>query len=89
MDISNEASMRTLIDIPDQQLNDLASICATQRLSRAEAVRRALNAFIAQNLPVREIAFGLWSGQIASLPGESDPLPEDGLAYQEKLRSEW
>ena len=81
--------MRTLIDIPDQQLNDLASICATQRLARAEAVRRALNAFIAQNLPTRETAFGAWNGQIAFLPGEREPLPEDGLAYQEKLRSEW
>lgn len=81
--------MRALVDIPDQQLDELASICAAQKLSRAEAVRRALNAFIEENRPSREAAFGLWKGQSVVLPGDSDPLPDDGLAYQEKLRSEW
>jgi hypothetical protein len=81
--------MRALVDIPDQQLEDLSAICAARKLSRAEAVRQALTAFIAQNRPSRESAFGAWKGQTAYLPGESDPLPDDGLAYQEKLRSEW
>jgi metal-responsive CopG/Arc/MetJ family transcriptional regulator len=81
--------MRTLVDIPDRQLDDLNSICAVRKLSRAEAVRQALDAFIEENRPSREAAFGLWKGQVAVLPGDSDPLPDDGLAYQEKLRSEW
>jgi hypothetical protein len=81
--------MKALVDIPDQQLEDLRAICAAQKLSRAEAIRQALTAFIAQNRPSREAAFGSWKGQTAYLPGESDPLPKDGLAYQEKLRSEW
>ena len=81
--------MRTLIDIPDRQIEELTAICAARQVSRAEAVRQAINAFIEQNRPVRGAAFGLWKGQAAYLPGESEPLPEDGLAYQEKLRSEW
>jgi hypothetical protein len=81
--------MRTLVDIPESQLEDLGAICAARKLSRAEAVRQALEAFIAQNRPARESAFGLWKGQSVRLPGYEDPLPEDGLAYQEKLRSEW
>ncbi|HUD14450.1 MAG TPA: hypothetical protein VMQ56_12415 [Terracidiphilus sp.] len=81
--------MRTLVDIPERQLDDLSAICAVRNLSRAEAVRQALDAFIAQNRPSREAAFGLWKGQTVVLPGDSDPLPDDGLAYQEKLRSEW
>jgi hypothetical protein len=81
--------MRALVDIPDQQLEDLSAICSARKLSRAEAVRQALAAFIAQNRPSREAAFGAWIGQTAYLPGDSDPLPKDGLAYQEKLRSEW
>ena len=81
--------MRALVDIPERQLDDLSAICAARKLSRAEAVRQALEAFIAQNRPSREAAFGLWKGQAVVLPGDSDPLPDDGLAYQEKLRSEW
>ena len=81
--------MRALVDIPDRQLEDLSAICAARNLSRAEAVRQALDAFIAQNRPARDSAFGLWKGQSVCLPGQEDPLPEDGLAYQEKLRSEW
>jgi hypothetical protein len=84
--------MRTLIDVPERQLKELETICAALKLSRAEAVRRAVAAFIAQNRPSRDVAFGLWKGQSMRLPGESaegGPLPEDGLSYQEKLRSEW
>lgn len=81
--------MRTLIDVPDQQLDELAAICASRRLSRAEVVRQAIAAFIERNRPSREAAFGLWKDQTVYLPGESEPLPEDGVAYQEKLRSEW
>jgi hypothetical protein len=81
--------MRALVDIPDRQLEDLSAICAARNLSRAEAVRQALDAFIEENRPSREAAFGLWKGQTAVLPGDTDPLPQDGLAYQERLRSEW
>jgi hypothetical protein len=81
--------MRTLIDVPDRQLKELEAICAAQKLSRAEAVRRAIAEFIKVNRISREAAFGLWKGQTIYLSGEKEPLPEDGLAYQEKLRSEW
>jgi hypothetical protein len=81
--------MRTLVDIPDRQIDDLSAICAARKLSRAEVIRQALEAFIAENRPSREAAFGIWKGQRACLSDGSAPLPEDGLAYQEKLRSEW
>jgi hypothetical protein len=81
--------MRLLMDIPDRQLEDLTAICEAKKLSRAEAVRQALDAFIAQHRPSRDAAFGLWKGQSVCLAGESEPLPKDGFAYQEKLRGEW
>ena len=81
--------MRTLIDLPERQLKELEAICTARKLSRAEAVRQAVSAFIEKNRSSREAAFGLWRGQNVCLPGESEPLPEDGLAWQEKLRSEW
>jgi hypothetical protein len=81
--------MRTLIDLPEKQMKELAEICSVRGFSRAEAVRQAVAVFIEQNRTSREAAFGLWKGQTVFLPGDSQPLPEDGLAYQEKIRSEW
>lgn len=81
--------MRALVDIPEHQLEELSAICAARKLSRAEAVRQALDMFIQQNRSARDEAFGLWKGKTIYLPDDSEPLPEDGLAYQERLRSEW
>jgi len=81
--------MRALIDIPDRQLMGLSAICATKKLARAEAVRQAIDLFIQQNRPPSQDAFGLWKDRAAILPGEPEALPRDGLAYQERLRSEW
>jgi metal-responsive CopG/Arc/MetJ family transcriptional regulator len=69
--------MRTLIDMPDNQIKELARICAARKLSRAEAVRQAVAAFIQQNSASRDAAFGLWKGQSVCLPGDDEPLPED------------
>ena len=70
--------MRTLVDIPDQQITALASICANQHLSRAEAIRQAIALYIEQNTPARDDGFGLWGKE-----------PRDGMTYQEQVRSEW
>jgi len=70
--------MRTLVDIPDRQLADLAITCASKRISRAEAVRQAIATYIDQNKPSSLDAFGIWNGQQV-----------DGLEYQEKMRAEW
>lgn len=70
--------MRTLVDIPDRQIEDLAVICATKKVSRSEAIRQAISFYIGKNkLPTAE-AFGLWENQKI-----------DGLVYQEQVRSEW
>jgi metal-responsive CopG/Arc/MetJ family transcriptional regulator len=74
--------MRTLVDIPDDQLAELSEIARTEKTSRAALVRRAVAEMLASHRSNREdpiaAAFGLW--------GESG---EDGLAYQERLRAEW
>jgi LPS sulfotransferase NodH len=70
--------MRTLIDIPEAQLADLALLCESRQLSRAEVVRQAISSFIAQQTrPQAAQAFGSWGAG------------EDGVAYQQRLRSEW
>ncbi len=70
--------MRTLVDIPDQQIKALAAVCVSEKLSRAEAVRQAIAAFLENKKPVAAEAFGLWKDRKV-----------DGLAYQEQVRSEW
>lgn len=70
--------MRTLVDIPDRQIDDLTLICESRRVSRAEVIRQAITLYIEQNKSAATDAFGIWKNHSV-----------DGLAYQEKIRSEW
>lgn len=70
--------MRTLVDIPDRQIEDLMTICEAEKVSRAEAIRQAISAYIEKKRPAAVDAFGLWKGREL-----------DGQAYQEQMRSEW
>ena len=71
--------MRTVIDLPDEQIEPLKALAHQMRLSRAELVRRAVADYLRRHRPAPEdAAFGLWQDR-----------GEDGVAYQERLRSEW
>ena len=76
--IKLEILMRTLIDIPEQQLKDLSDLCLIEKTSRAELVRRAISFYLARQKQVPAAAFGLWKERQV-----------DGLKYQERVRSEW
>ncbi|MFM8704489.1 MAG: ribbon-helix-helix domain-containing protein, partial [Planctomycetia bacterium] len=53
--------MRTLVDVPEDQVKALAALCIAQGISRAEAVRRAVARLLAEERrPGREQAFGAW-----------------------------
>jgi hypothetical protein len=71
--------MRTLIDLPDPQVQALAELCERASLSRAAVIRQAVAEYLERHaVKPLEAAFGLW--------GTETP---DGLAYQEKARAEW
>lgn len=70
--------MRTLIDIPDRLIEDLATVCERDKLSRAEVIRRAISLYVSKKKINSDNAFGLWKEK-----------QTDGLAYQEQVRSEW
>ena len=71
--------MRTIIDIPEDDIDALKALCEAERISRAEAVRRAVRAYVAgKRANEQDEAFGLWKDR-----------GEDGLAYQQRLRDEW
>lgn len=71
--------MRTIIDLPEDQLDALEGICKREQISRAEAIRRAVALFVRQRgAGASGLAFGLWRGTRG-----------DGLRYQQRLRREW
>ena len=72
--------MRTIVDLPADQLEALDGICRREGISRAEAVRQAVALLMRDRGASRSgLAFGIWQGRRRG----------DGLAYQEKLRREW
>lgn len=74
-----EYIMRTIIEIPDQQLELMKPLLELEGISRAELIRRAVKDYLLRfEASDDETAFGLWSKS-----------PREGLHYQEELRSEW
>jgi metal-responsive CopG/Arc/MetJ family transcriptional regulator len=70
--------MRTLVDIPENELEELNTLSQARKVSRAELIRQAVAGFLAQNKAGLEDSFGLWKSRGV-----------DGVDYQNKLRSEW
>ena len=87
--------MRTIIDLTETQLNGLKTLMERQSLSRAELIRRAVDAYLSRHLAEQDDeAFGLWSA--ASRAERSDRAgtsagngARDGSRYQTALRLQW
>jgi len=70
--------MRTLVDLPDNDLEELTELSRSRKTSRAQLIRLAVRGFLAENRPGLKESFGIWKDR-----------DEDGVAYQERLRGEW
>jgi hypothetical protein len=71
--------MRTLIDLPDAQVQALAVRCERAKLPRAALIREAIAEYLERHASKpADAAFGLWETELL-----------DGLACQEKARAEW
>ncbi len=70
--------MRTIIEVPRDQLDALEALCTREGISRAEAVRRAIASYVRRENAPSDKAFGLWRKKRVS-----------GLRYQEQRRTEW
>jgi metal-responsive CopG/Arc/MetJ family transcriptional regulator len=70
--------MRTLVDLPETELEQLNALSRERRVSRAELIRRAVAGYLEQNRTGLEETFGLWKKKAV-----------DGVKYQERLRGEW
>ena len=72
-------SMRTIVDLPDEQLGALARLCEKQKISRAEAVRRAVDRLIKESkADQKDVGFGFWKHKNM-----------ESRKFVEKLRNEW
>jgi metal-responsive CopG/Arc/MetJ family transcriptional regulator len=72
--------MRTIVEIPVTQIRALKALCKRERISRAEAIRRAVAQMLSDENPSEddlEEAFGVWRDK-----------PREGRRYVEKLRGE-
>ncbi len=76
-------TMRTIIDLTDEQLRGLAELCRKEHISRAEAIRRAIAACLARDEGkererVLAETFGAWKH-----------LGVDTDTYLAEIRAEW
>jgi hypothetical protein len=68
--------VRTIVDLPAAHLRALDEICAREGISRAEAVRRAVARWVAEQAGADvDDAFGLWGDRVT-----------DALVYEDELR---
>ncbi len=87
--------MRTIVDIPAELLYRLDFVANRDRISRAEAVRRAIEvAYPAENarwtvMEVRKQAYGMYLEEQGNKEKNEKQTPEDSVDYVNKLRDEW
>jgi metal-responsive CopG/Arc/MetJ family transcriptional regulator len=71
--------MRTIVDIPPEILEEIDEIAKREKISRAEAVRRAMTEFLQRRANRNPNAgFGIWKSKKI-----------DALDYEDALRNEW
>jgi predicted transcriptional regulator len=71
--------MKTLVDIPDADIQRLERLAGHRKTSRASVIREAIANYLAEQGHAQGGgAFGAWKKQKV-----------DGLKHQRKLRSEW
>ncbi len=72
-------AMRTIIDIPAHLVEAIDALARQEKISRAEAVRRAMSDYLAKRAVHRpDAAFGIWKNRNV-----------DPLSYEDELRGEW
>jgi hypothetical protein len=64
---------RTIVDIPTTQMRELDARCQVLGVSRAEGVRRAVNAFLNVKYGLDQEGFGLWTRGNAESPSRARP----------------
>jgi Ribbon-helix-helix protein, copG family len=74
----DDITVRTIVDLPEEQIRKLILICRREGISRAEAVRRAVDRFLR----------GSGTNDLRSFFGASK-TPGNVSKHVAKLRREW
>lgn len=74
--------MRTLVDIPDDDIQKLDAIAAKDKRSRAAAIRDAVKLYLVQNADNND-----WIERWAGLWADRKDIP-DGVEYQRAMRED-
>ncbi len=75
--------MKAVIDFDDSQAARLDAWAKASKVSRTEAVRRAVDQMLERSAPPAGTGFGLWAKAGVVSPDR------DGLVLQQELRDEW
>ena len=79
--------MRTTIKLEDAQVSRLDAWAKSEKISRAEAVRRAANQMLERSAVPQGTGFAPWAQGKAV--GSKVLAERDGLAMQRAMRDEW
>ena len=75
--------MRTIIELPQEQLTHLDAHCRRENVSRAEAIRRAIDAMLAGRSKADAAgAFGLWRNRGVEAAAELERLRDEWARHQ-------
>lgn len=78
--------MRRLVDIPDNLLAELTAFAHKEGISRAELMRRALDAYVSTLKQKQDMAE---QDTLEAVRGLWKDRDIDGVDYQRQLREEW
>jgi hypothetical protein len=79
--------MRTIVDLPEDQVKSLDSLGKRKKLSRAALVREAVERYLDEESQTAKGDLDKYFGVFKDEPAIFDGL--DGLAWQSKIRAEW
>jgi metal-responsive CopG/Arc/MetJ family transcriptional regulator len=73
-------NMRTIITLTDKHVKLLRELCDAEKISRAELIRKAIDAYAEKKRSTKKSAnvFGIWKKHKV-----------DALQYENNIRNEW
>ena len=77
--------MRTIVDLPQEQIEALDTYAKAKGISRAAAVREAVATYLPEKKKKRKFSFR----EHPSFGSEKMPKGFDSIEYVRKLRAEW